>query len=72
MLDKATFDEDGVALEELSKINFIYGGNGTGKTTISNYLADMGNADYAQCHTEWYDDEREKLIVYNKKFREMS
>jgi Flp pilus assembly CpaF family ATPase len=39
--DTATFDENGIILNNLAKINFIYGGNGTGKTTTSNYLSDM-------------------------------
>ena len=70
MRRKATFDDEGVKLDELAKINFIYGGNGTGKTTISNFLADSGNPDYAYCNCDWQDGEHEKIVVYNKKFRE--
>lgn len=66
----ATFDEDGVSLNDLAKINFIYGGNGTGKTTISNYLSDMDNPDSSECICEWEEGEHERIIVYNKKFRE--
>lgn len=29
----ATFDEAGDIIDDLRKINFIYGGNGSGKTT---------------------------------------
>ena len=32
----ATYDNVGVAVENLGKVNFIYGANGCGKTTISN------------------------------------
>ena len=32
----ATFDGRGVEIDHLKKINFIYGANGCGKTTISN------------------------------------
>lgn len=35
----ATFDERGVEIDNLKKINFIYGANGCGKTTISNVIA---------------------------------
>ncbi len=35
----ASYDEEGVVFDDLQKVNFIYGGNGTGKTTISRYLA---------------------------------
>ena len=33
--DTATFDSTGVELDNLQKVNFIYGGNACGKTTIS-------------------------------------
>ena len=33
--DVASYDHDGATFENLSKVNFIYGGNGTGKTTVS-------------------------------------
>ena len=68
--DIATFDENGIILNNLAKINFIYGGNGTGKTTISNYLSDMDNPDFSECSCEWEDGDHERIIVYNKKFRE--
>ena len=33
--DVASFDIDGVSFDNMQKVNFIYGGNGTGKTTRS-------------------------------------
>ena len=41
--DVASFDIDGVSFDNMQKVNFIYGGNGTGKTTISRYLAGPDN-----------------------------
>lgn len=41
--DVASFDKDGVTFSNLQKVNFIYGGNGTGKTTISRFLAGPEN-----------------------------
>lgn len=41
--DVASYDKDGVTFDNLQKVNFIYGGNGTGKTTISRYLAGPDN-----------------------------
>lgn len=35
----ATFDNEGVEIDNLKKINFVYGANGCGKTTISNVIA---------------------------------
>ena len=34
----ATYDDTGVQINDLKKVNFIYGANASGKTTISNYL----------------------------------
>ena len=38
MRNVATYDNVGVTFDDLNKVNLIYGPNGTGKTTISNYL----------------------------------
>lgn len=76
MLDKitlrkvASYDDVGILLEGLDKINIIYGGNGTGKTTISNYLSDMQEGKYAGCSCDWKNNDHERILVYNKKFRE--
>ena len=42
----ASFNGEGSQLNDLKRINFIYGANGSGKTTISNFLADQGNIEY--------------------------
>lgn len=67
--DVASFDDTGVTLDNLKKVNFIYGGNGCGKTTISRVLScrDIPQV-YPQCSVEW---EREPLqvVTYNKDFR---
>lgn len=34
----APYDENGSSLRDCKKINFIYGANGSGKSTISNFL----------------------------------
>ncbi|WP_440993124.1 AAA family ATPase [Cysteiniphilum litorale] len=66
----ASYTGEGVELAGLKKINFIYGANGTGKTTISNYLADQSNDDYSYCHIVWQHNQPYQCLVYNKKFRE--
>ena len=40
----ATFDNDGTIIDNLKKVNFIYGANGCGKTTLSKKLAAHYNA----------------------------
>lgn len=66
----ASYDANGVELNELKKINFVYGANGSGKTTISNFLANQIGTDYSDCILQWTHDQKLNLLVYNKKFRE--
>ena len=67
----ASFDpEVGVSIENLTKINVIYGGNGTGKTTIGKFLQNPQREGFEDCSLEWADGEQEKVIVYNKEFRD--
>lgn len=53
----------------LNKVNVFYGHNGTGKTTIGNFLQDAGELCYPLCRVEPRDDERE-ILVYNHLFTE--
>ncbi len=47
----------------------FYGHNGTGKTTIGNYLQDPGNLIYSDCNVQPTNPDRE-LVVYNHTFME--
>ena len=64
--DIASYDHNGVTFDNLARVNFIYGGNGTGKTTLTRVL-DNPSA-YPQCSVEW-EGEPAKVLVYNKDFR---
>lgn len=55
-------------LETDKRVNFIYGLNGAGKTTISNFLQDKDGEDFKECSIEGLTDE--KLLVYNQNFIE--
>ncbi|GAA7181524.1 AAA family ATPase [Helicobacter pylori] len=70
----ATFDENGASFENLNSINFIYGANGSSKTTISSFLknlAENGIEDkFANSKIEWHNSESLKIEVYNKQFKE--
>lgn len=69
----ATCDpENGVQINDLKKVNFIYGANGSGKTTISNFILNPSDANYIDCQIEWENDEPLTTYVYNKQFREQS
>lgn len=64
----ATFDTEGVEIDNLKKINFIYGANGCGKTTISNIIASPDQ--YVDSSVVWISDNKDDVLVYNKAFRE--
>ncbi|MEZ2894473.1 AAA family ATPase [Providencia rettgeri] len=66
----ATYDENGVIIKNLNKINFIYGGNGCGKTTISNFLTDTTDKKYTNCNINWNNNKPLQTLVYNKSFRD--
>ena len=59
----ATYDNVGVAVENLGKVNFIYGANGCGKTTISNFLNNTEGEQFSDCKIEWENDVVEKVYV---------
>ena len=66
----ATYNEIGVSFKYMKLINFIYGGNGSGKTTISNYLKSPLSPIYSSCSIDWDKDGELPILVYNKTFRE--
>lgn len=66
----ATYDEQGVLLDKLQKINFIYGANGSGKTTISNFIYDNKDDNFNSCSINWRNELPLRTLVYNKGFRE--
>lgn len=67
----ATFDTvDGVKIEGLKKVNFFYGANGSGKTTIANFLQNHSDAKFKDCSVSWENGQAIKTLVYNKEFRE--
>lgn len=66
----ASFDDDGIHINDLKKINFIYGTNGTGKTTISNFLVDQTDPKFSYCNAVWKFAQQKNCLVYNKQFRE--
>ncbi len=70
----ATFDESGASFENLNSINFIYGTNGSGKTTTSSFLKNLAENriedKFANSKIEWHNSESLKIEVYNKQFKE--
>lgn len=66
----ATYNSVGTRLENLKKINFIYGANGSGKTTLSNFISNFEDSKYSECEIVWENGEAVKTLVYNKEFRD--
>lgn len=74
----ATYNEVGIKFNDLKKVNFIYGLNGTGKTTISNFLNSINEEGkqeqkekFRNCTLKWKNNDNPlKTLVYNKEFRE--
>ncbi|MFS0883153.1 ATP-binding protein [Metabacillus niabensis] len=66
--DVAAYDSTGIEVN-LSKINYIYGSNGTGKTTISELLRDSDNQKFSSCNIDWKQGIPDfDLFVYNRNF----
>lgn len=64
--NEASFDERGQNILDLKKINFFYGANGSGKTTVSRII---NNQDvYTDCSISWASNNRLKAFVYNQDF----
>ena len=68
MSDVATYADESQSLKDCQRVNFIFGSNGSGKTTISNFLMDEKNPKYNKCKIEESGLPCEK-IVYNKEFQ---
>ena len=56
-------------ISDCKKINFIFGANGSGKSTISSFLAGITDTRYSSSSIEWTGEIHEKIEVYNKAFR---
>jgi|SRR5690554_2284499 len=68
--DTATFDKEGIKIDKLGKVNFIYGANGVGKTTITNLLHDKSASEFKNSSIVWDGGTELSTLVYNKNFRE--
>lgn len=65
-MDAVTSFKKSTLLETDKKINLIYGLNGTGKTTISNYLYNNDDNKFSKCSIEGLNGE--DILVYNQNF----
>lgn len=64
--DVASYDHEGCTFDDLAKVNIIYGGNGTGKTTLSKMSGlQRPEGEYENCLVE-RDAEFDRLRVFMK------
>lgn len=63
---EATYANTPERLTRLSKLNYLFGSNGTGKTTISRVIADESS--YSTCSVTWKDGTKLEPLVYNCDF----
>lgn len=66
--DIASYGPASEALNALSQFNFIFGSNGTGKTTISRVIADEDA--FPTCKVTWKGGTKLQAMVYNLDFVE--
>lgn len=70
MKNCASYDNEGISICDCNRVNYIYGHNGSGKSTISNYLQDPSLAQFCDCSIEWELGTESEVHVYNKTFRQ--
>lgn len=66
MKNIATFGESSEKIYDLSKLNFFFGSNGSGKTTITRVIAN--ESDFSTCEVKWKGGTRLEPMVYNRYF----
>lgn len=68
IFDVATYGPVPEVMINLSTINFVYGSNGSGKTTISRVIAE--HPGHEHCLVAWKNGAPMKALVYNRDFVE--
>lgn len=75
MRQVASYDATGVDIDTDNKMNFFFGYNGCGKSTIARYLRDLSlplaehNSEFDHCSQIGYNPSTETILVYNEDFR---
>jgi len=64
----ATYKDVPQSLTGLKALTYIYGSNGSGKTTISRVIAQPGDPAHASCRIGWKGGAALETLVYNRDF----
>jgi ABC-type iron transport system FetAB ATPase subunit len=62
----ASYSDSAEIMNALREFNFVYGPNGSGKTTISRMVADY--RPYTTCAVHWHAGTKLETMVYNRDF----
>jgi wobble nucleotide-excising tRNase len=71
----ASYDAVGQTINNLKRLNFFFGFNGTGKSTVARYLYNLSlplteqSADYTECSQVGYNPALEIILVYDERFK---
>lgn len=65
----ATYPDTSQVMDKLSQFNFIFGFNGSGKTTITRVIADE-QKNYPSCEIHWKNRTPMQTLIYNRDFIE--
>ncbi len=69
----ATYTEE-VKIDDLKKVNFFFGNNGAGKSSIAKYLYDLSlneeksSVQFNSCSQIGYDKNHQEILVFDEKF----
>lgn len=64
--DVATYGKTSEVMSDLSKLNFFFGSNGSGKTTVTRVIAN--ESDFPSCEVKWKGGTKLESMVYNRDF----
>lgn len=68
LANEGAYDATGTQLHGLKKLNFVFGSNGSGKTTISRIIE--GSGTFPTCTINWAGGAKLETRVYNRDFVE--
>lgn len=74
----ASYDQNGVEVSDLKKLNFFFGANGSGKSTIAKYLHSLNQDDlensnhFGDCSNRGFDQANHEILVYDENFVEIN
>ncbi|RAK25299.1 wobble nucleotide-excising tRNase [Flavobacterium aquaticum] len=73
-LDKVATYTNEVKIDDLKKVNFFFGNNGAGKSTIAKFLYDLSlneekiSIQFKNCSQIGYDNHNQEILVFDEKF----